>query len=53
MGTQNYMAPESFCDDGINDLDLEAGDQYRESMRTDIWTLGILLYYMVFLKTPF
>ena len=53
MGTQNYMAPESFCDDGINEYDLDAGDQYKESMRTDIWMLGILLYYMVFIKTPF
>jgi len=45
IGTLNYMSPESFLDAGEG--------QKRIGRATDVWSLGCILYEMVYGKTPF
>lgn len=42
MGTLNYMSPEVLVQDGC-----------RVSRASDVWSLGCMLYYMIYKKTPY
>jgi len=49
-GTVNYMSPEALintCDDNDEDLKIRLG------VKSDVWSLGCILYHMVYRCTPF
>ena len=48
MGTMNYMAPETLLEDVSSD-----SDATRVSFASDVWSLGCILYLMVYKKTPY
>ena len=46
IGTVNYMAPEAIQDSGDD-------GKFRLGRASDIWSLGCILYQMIYGKTPF
>ena len=43
MGTFNYMSPEA----------IQSGENVKIGVKSDVWSLGCILYQMVYKKLPF
>ena len=54
VGTPNYMAPESLQDfNAASGLPASAGKAMKLGKPSDIWSLGCILYQMIYGKPPF
>lgn len=52
IGTLNYMSPEAILDTQPNEDD-NAKPRIKIGTKSDVWSLGCILYSMVYAKTPF
>ncbi|XP_069131521.1 dual specificity protein kinase TTK-like isoform X1 [Argopecten irradians] len=53
VGTLNYMSPESIVDSCGGDGGGRSKPTYKLGVKSDIWSLGCILFYMVYGHTPF
>ncbi|XP_060594055.1 dual specificity protein kinase TTK-like isoform X2 [Ruditapes philippinarum] len=52
VGTLNYMSPEAIMD-SCGDSQGEGKKKYKIGVKSDVWSLGCILYNMVYGRTPF
>ncbi len=52
-GTFNYISPEALIDTSTGDSPARDQPRIRLSTRSDVWSLGCILYLLLYKKTPF
>ncbi|KAI4488027.1 hypothetical protein M0804_004875 [Polistes exclamans] len=53
IGTLNYISPEALMDTGGNGDSPNHNVKYKISYKSDVWSLGCILYGLVYGQTPF
>ncbi|XP_050465128.1 uncharacterized protein LOC126858706 [Cataglyphis hispanica] len=53
IGTLNYISPEALMDIGSNTDSPTHNVKYKISFKSDVWSLGCILYSLVYGHTPF
>ncbi|XP_020282501.1 probable myosin light chain kinase DDB_G0279831 isoform X2 [Pseudomyrmex gracilis] len=53
IGTLNYISPEALMDTGGNPNSPTHNVKYKISFKSDVWSLGCILYSLVYGYTPF
>ncbi|XP_017789341.1 PREDICTED: serine/threonine-protein kinase MPS1 [Habropoda laboriosa] len=53
IGTLNYISPEALMDIGENSDSSSENVKYKINFKSDVWSLGCILYSLVYGHTPF